>query len=398
MVPDGWKTHTISEIFHKISKPVDVDKTAFYREIGIRSHGKGIFHKGKVLGNVLGNKRVFYIESDCFVVNIVFAWEQAVAKTSQAEDGMIASHRFPMFKPKKNQCDVDFILYFFKSKRGKFLLELASPGGAGRNKTLGQYDFSRLKLLLPPINEQKKIAEILSTWDDAIAANEDLLANSRQRKKALMQKLLTGRTRLPGFEGAYEKVTLSDVCQINPSRFQHASSETVTFLKMEDVSGEGRIIFSNKRKYEEVTTGFTSFIDGDVLVAKITPCFENGKRCLVKGMDNGFGYGSTEFHVIRPGPSILSEIVFAIVGSQRFRALGEANMQGSAGQKRVPADFISCFKFLLPELCEQKAIASILTTADEEIEALEQRINNLKTQKKALMQQLLTGKRRVKLN
>ena len=215
-MPEAWKASTISEILTKVSMPVDVEASSFYREIGIRSHGKGIFHKAPLLGKALGNKRVFHIEPGCFVVNIVFAWEQAVAKTTDAEVGMIASHRFPMFKPKKARCDIDFILYFFKTKRGKFLLELASPGGAGRNKTLGQSEFSKLRLMLPPTHEQKKIAQILSTWDKAITTTEQLLANSQQQKKALMQQLLSGKKRLLDknrvrFSGEWSICTFGDL-------------------------------------------------------------------------------------------------------------------------------------------------------------------------------------------
>ncbi len=78
----------------------------------------------------MGDKRVFWVEPDCLVLNIVFAWEQAVARTTKSEAGKIASHRFPMFRPKKDKVDLDFVLYFLKSKWGNKLLELGSPGGA----------------------------------------------------------------------------------------------------------------------------------------------------------------------------------------------------------------------------------------------------------------------------
>ena len=110
----------------------------------------------------MGNKSVFWIQPDCFVVNIVFAWEHAIAKTTQAEVGMIASHRFPMYKPKKGVLDLDFLLYYFKTARGKHLLGLASPGGAGRNKTLGQGEFAKLKIPVPSLAEQKRIVEVLT--------------------------------------------------------------------------------------------------------------------------------------------------------------------------------------------------------------------------------------------
>ncbi len=185
MVPEGWEVQKISECLERVVDPITPEPEKLYQQIGIRSHAKGIFHKELVTGKSLGNKRVFNIHPNCFVVNIVFAWEQAIAVTSDAELGMIASHRFPMFKPKENKCDIDYITYFFKSPHGKYLLELASPGGAGRNKTLGQGEFAKLKLSLPPKKEQKKIAEILSIWDRSISVAEKLICNSQQQKKWL---------------------------------------------------------------------------------------------------------------------------------------------------------------------------------------------------------------------
>ena len=94
IIPEEWCIRSLSEILAKVSKPVDVDLETEYKQIGIRSHGKGIFYKEEVKGEELGNKSVFWIEPECFILNIVFAWEQAVAKTTDNEVGMIASHRF----------------------------------------------------------------------------------------------------------------------------------------------------------------------------------------------------------------------------------------------------------------------------------------------------------------
>jgi len=192
-IPENWNVYKVSECLEKVVNSVSPEPDKLYREIGIRSHAKGIFHKPLVTGKSIGNKRVFNVYPNCFVVNIVFAWEQAIAQTSEAEIGMIASHRFPMFKPKENRCDIDYITYFFKTLRGKYLLGLASPGGAGRNKTLGKGEFSKLELSLPPVLEQKKIAKILSAWDRAIEVTEKLLNNRKKQKKSFMQQLLTSK-------------------------------------------------------------------------------------------------------------------------------------------------------------------------------------------------------------
>ena len=133
-----WRTVSIGDILERQAVPINVDGNELYREIGIRSHGKGLFHKDPVTGEELGNKSVFEIIPDCLVLNIVFAWERAVAKTTSNEIGMIASHRFPMYKPKEGVLNLDYIVRYLITDKGKRLLELASPGGAGRNRTLGQ--------------------------------------------------------------------------------------------------------------------------------------------------------------------------------------------------------------------------------------------------------------------
>jgi len=211
IIPTDWKVSTTSQCFDRITNKVEVIKTDNYTQIGIRSHCKGIFIKEPVTGEQLGNKRVFWIEEGCFIVNIVFAWEQAVAKTTKKENGLIASHRFPMYKTKSNVLDLDYILYFFKSKRGKHQLGLASPGGAGRNKTLGQKEFSELKIPLPSYGEQKKIARILTTWDIAISKQQALIHQKQQLKKGLMQKLLSAQIRFKEFDYDWKEVRLGDV-------------------------------------------------------------------------------------------------------------------------------------------------------------------------------------------
>jgi type I restriction enzyme S subunit len=185
-----WQKKKVSDLLSKASNAVDVDFDKMYRQIGIRSHGKGIFHKEPVSGKELGEKRVFYVEDDAFVVNIVFAWEQAVANTSTSERGMIASHRFPMYKAKAEKSHVGFIKYFFLTGRGKHLLGLASPGGAGRNKTLGQKEFENLEFLVPAkAKEQSKIFACLSSIDELMIAQTQKIDVLNAYKKGMLRKL-----------------------------------------------------------------------------------------------------------------------------------------------------------------------------------------------------------------
>ena len=185
-----WVRQRLSGLLKRVSNPVKVDPNETYRQIGIRSHGNGIFHKELVNGKELGNKRVFWVEENAFVVNIVFAWERAVAITTATEKGMIASHRFPMYKAYKNKAIVSYMKYFFLTNRGKELLWIASPGGAGRNKTLGQREFEDLELLIPSlVEEQQRIADCLSSLDELITAQTQKFDALKAHKKGLMQQL-----------------------------------------------------------------------------------------------------------------------------------------------------------------------------------------------------------------
>ena len=186
---DEWEQRKCKDIFDRVAKAVDVEVGEVYREIGIRSHGKGLFYKDEIAGEGLGNKRVFWVEPNSFILNIVFAWERAVAKTTEKELGMIASHRFPMYKPKENVADLDYITKFFITHKGKYILEMASPGGAGRNKTLGQKEFENSTICLPSYEEQKKIGRYLEVFDHLITLHQRKCDELKSIKKFMLQNM-----------------------------------------------------------------------------------------------------------------------------------------------------------------------------------------------------------------
>ena len=193
----------------------------------------------------------------------------------------------------------------------------------------------------------------------------------------------------------WEVKKLNELCEINPKKPSKPSDELVSFISMSQISEEGQIISTEPKTYDEVSKGFTSFKDKDVLVAKITPCFENGKGALAHSLLNGIGFGSTEFHVLRAKKITDPKFIYYLTRTSAFRAKGTMNMQGSAGHRRVTTDFIKVYKINTPPLPEQQKIAKILSTWDTAISTTERLIENSSQQKKALMQQLLTGKKRL---
>lgn len=193
----------------------------------------------------------------------------------------------------------------------------------------------------------------------------------------------------------WEVKKLNELCEINPKKPSKPSDELVSFISMSQVSEDGQIISTETKTYDEVSKGFTSFKDKDVLVAKITPCFENGKGALAHTLVNGIGFGSTEFHVLRAKENTDPKFIYYLTRTDAFRAKGTMNMQGSAGHRRVTTDFIQIYKINTPPLPEQQKIAKILSTWDKAISTTERLIDSSTQQKKALMQQLLTGKKRL---
>ena len=162
---------------------------------------------------------------------------------------------------------------------------------------------------------------------------------------------------------------LGEICSINPKLVASevpSSRAEVSFVPMSAVDEvSGAITRPELRLYGQVAKGYTPFQDNDVLFAKITPCMENGKVSIARGLRNGLGFGSTEFHVIRPSSELLSEWVFAFVRQPSFRTAAKANFTGSAGQQRVPTDFLRRISIPVPPLTEQERIVKLLDEADE---------------------------------
>lgn len=193
-----------------------------------------------------------------------------------------------------------------------------------------------------------------------------------------------------------EKSKLKELTRINPlkSEVKELDPNTVvSFVPMEDVSEAGELNLSQERTLDEVYKGFTYFKDGDVVVAKITPCFENGKGALMRDLVNGIGFGTTEFHVLRAKDlSRLNPIwLFHVTRSKRFNAYGEMQMTGSAGQKRIPKSFLEDYEITLPPIALQNRFADYVTSIEAQKESLRASLSELETLFDALMQAAFSG-------
>lgn len=394
VVPEDWTEYAIGDCLERVERPVAVQPDEVYTQIGIRSHGKGLFYKEPVSGESLGNKAVFWIEPDCFVLNIVFAWEQAIGKTTQNEVGMIGSHRFPMYRPVGDKIDIDYLISYLMTKRGKDILEAASPGGAGRNRTLGQERFMRSKLVLPPIAEQRYIADILTAQDKVIELKEKLLAEKQQQKKYLMQQLLMRRKRLAGFGGKWRQTRIADIGEIVSGGTPDTKEPlywdgTIPWCTPTDISSSGKYIYSTERNITQMgldNSAASLVPEGSILMCSRASV---GPRCINKvPMATNQGFKS----IICYEDFADTEFIFYLISVCERDFLRLAN--GSTFLELSKCDFEN-YVTLIPGLKEQKAIAKILATADREIDFFKQEIEQEKQKKKALMQLLLTGLVRV---
>ena len=191
----------------------------------------------------------------------------------------------------------------------------------------------------------------------------------------------------------WHMVRLGDVAEVNPRRpkLDVEAQALLTFIPMAAVAENCSGITSlEQREYREIASGYTYFEEDDVLFAKITPCLQNGKHALACGLIGGFGFGTTEFHVIRAGSGIDPRHLFRVL-TQPFNIDKCArSFSGTAGQQRVQPETLKSLPFLLPPLPEQRAIAAVLDSIDEAIERTEAVIAATERLRDALLQELLT--------
>lgn len=257
--------------------------------------------------------------------------------------------------------------------------------------------FGQIPIPVPPPAEQDQIVAYLRAQDTHVArfikAKRDLIALLTEQKQTIIQSAVTqgldaatekcdsGIDWIPQIPAHWETCKLKHVAVFNPSRSESTafrlSDASVSFLPMECITTDGKLRSIENRKTSEVWEGFTYFRRNDVVMAKITPCFENGKGGLLDTLPTEIGFGTTEFIVLRAAERRIRPAFLARLLSLRtFRVLGADAMTGAAGQQRVPLGFVKNFRIALPPLCEQDRILGALQTATAEQDFVIERIRS----------------------
>ena len=304
--------------------------------------------------------------------------------------------------------------YAYYLLHGYDVLKVFYSLGDGVRQSMNFSDLKWLPVLLPPLLEQEAIARFLdhktAQIDALIAKKEALLARLADKRTALISQAVTkgldptvplrdsGIEWLGEIPAHWEVVRLRYLLHTNPSKNEIALADDamVSFIPMEAVGEYGGLSLEIEKPLNEIGSGYTYFADNDVVVAKITPCFENGKGALASGLTNGIAFGTTELHVLRPSDSLDHKFLFHLTMSHPFRKLGEAEMYGAGGQKRIPESFIRELRLGIPPLVEQLKIAQFIEYQVAEHERLQfqvqSAIDKLKQYRTALITNAVTGK------
>ena len=306
-----------------------------------------------------------------------------------------------LIRPNTNYIEPLFLKYSLRSSFvQKQIIEEASTQA---QPSLSLKQVGDFKIFTPPLQEQHKIAQILSTWDKAISTTESLIANSQQQKKALMQQLFAGKKRFTGFVGNWVGVKLGELCNKVTDGAHHSPNSVDVGYPMYSVkdmsmsgfkTGTARLISNGD--YQSLVKQNCKPELNDILIAKDGSIL---KHCFVVNQSIE-GVILSSIAILRPKlEKICPNFIAQYLGQDYVRLYVAKVFTTGSGVPRIVLKDFKKIKIQIPTIKEeQQKIASVLTAADQEIGTQQQKLIHLKQEKKALMQQLLTGKRRVKVD
>ncbi|KJS02699.1 MAG: hypothetical protein VR65_04480 [Desulfobulbaceae bacterium BRH_c16a] len=286
------------------------------------------------------------------------------------------------------EVDCRYFSYLFRTESYMNEVDAYSRGIVKDRNRLYWQDFKRMPSPVPPTEEQRHITRFLDAAGSKIQRfirnKRRLIELLKEQKQNVINEVVTRginsnvKLKPSGVEWIgdipehWKATKLKRVASFNPSksetRANPADEEKVVFLPMENISVNGDIDCTEKRYLSEVWNGFTYFRHGDVVMAKITPCFENGKGAYLQGLETGFGFGTTELIVLRPLKAIDGAFLRFLTSTKQFLLLGEQYMIGAAGQQRIPSNFVKNYPIGLPPIDEQRKIFEHIQEKSAEID------------------------------
>ena len=337
--PEGWCEVAFGDVLEVVKRPATIDPDQSYQLINVKRNRGGVIPRETKRGREIKTKTQFYVAAEDFVISRRQIVHGACGIVPPELNRALVSNEYSTFVPKNGLC-LEFLACFSHTSHFQKTCFHASVGVVIEKMIFNLDAWLKHRFYLPPLKEQERIVRILAAADRAIARTENLIDAKGRLKEGLAELLLAGKLRFSNCESQWCERSISDLAEVNPKTAKPPSLDThVSFVPMANISEGGGLISPPVRPYRDVALGFTAFQDGDIIVSKITPCFENQKGALVQDLSNGFGFGTTELHVLRAKASCNARFLFYVSMSEGFRARGVANMTGSAGQRRVPTGY-----------------------------------------------------------
>ena len=398
-IPEEWEVKLLKGLAEIDSESLNskTEKDYTFRYVSLSNVNNGFIDKElEVLDYENAPSRARRIvKKDDVLMATVRPNLKAFGYVEEDENDLIASTGFAVIRT-KSFLDSKYLFHFLFSN--KMEAQLYSLVVGSNYPAINSSDVKHLKIPLPPLPEQKKIAQILSTWDKAIEQTQALLTQLQLRKKGLMQQLLTGKTRLKGFEWEWEEVTLGDITTRVTQKNTELNDNVVTisaqrgFVRQED--------FFKKRVASATLSGYFLINKGDFCYNKsYSKGYPMGAFKRLDDLDKAVV--TTLYICFSLKPNIDSDYILNFFeGGLMVNNLMRIAQEGGRAHGLLNiglGDFFS-LKLSIPNLKEQQAIAKVLNAADRGIQNQQSILASLQTQKKGLMQQLLTGQKRVELN
>ncbi|MCK7308165.1 restriction endonuclease subunit S [Enterobacter quasiroggenkampii] len=406
--PLEWKAPRLSEVSTLITNGFVGTATPFYTDIT----GVPYLYGTNVRANKLETNEIRYVTREFHTAQSKTALKAGDLLTVQSghigETAVVTDqfhgancHALIVTRLKQEKADPHYLCFYVNSEIGRARMKGLEVGSTILH--INTKDLKKFRVLLPSLPEQKKIAQILSTWDKAISVTEKFLANSQQQKKALMQLLLTGKKRLLDENGVrfsreWKQVELGDVFEkvSNGLTYDANSLDGLPVTRIETIS-TGRVNFEKVGWAPDCdnTRRFKLNL-GDILYSHINSLEHIGRVAYFN--DDKPLYHGMNLLLLRTKMQNNSLFLFHLLNSQVGKKYAKTYAKSAVNQASISTTDIKTFKVFIPERLEQQKIAAVLSAADAEISTLEKKLACLKDEKKALMQQLLTGKRRVKVD
>lgn len=303
---------------------------------------------------------------------VIMSFKLSIGKTAITSEDIYTNEAIMAFVKKNEKINNSFLSYALKMVDWTSTSSNAVKGVTLNKEIIGNKDF-----FIPPIELQNEFEKFSNQVDKSKFILQKMIEKLELLKKSRFIEMFG---RLGKDEKGWGLAKLSSCCDVNPPKIGADLPDTykVSFIPMASVSERGDIDTSDVIDLSEVRSGFSSFVENDVLFAKITPCMENGKGAVARRLFNKIGFGSTEFHVLRPKTNLCNPYwLYALTSLKEFRLIAEQRMTGSAGQKRVPAKFLSDFEISIPPIELQNKYVDFTKQLDKSKLILQKQLDDL---------------------